>query len=217
MKQILKVAIGILILFSFMTSGHAQSTEPVTIVKSNGDTISFTTTLRNYKGNNVFPGDTKEYIKGSINDKKIKLLKSEIQSIRLADNTEYTLEKVGWKYYIGYYITNGEINVFKTYNYDNTGNFSSPPPFLPREGAEDISKDKENYSTRGNTTLNKTALAEYYNVRKGIFYLIVGKRDFKQLSENSSKFSSYIEQNGYPKNDGEFEAALIYYNEECKE
>ncbi|MEO9966806.1 MAG: hypothetical protein ABJF11_13495 [Reichenbachiella sp.] len=146
----------------------------------------------------------------------MKLDKSEINKIQLQDGSEYVLEKVGWKYYIGKYITKGEINIFKCYTYENIANFSSPAPFMPREGVTDISKGKDNYSTKAYNTINKTASVNYYNVSRGSFYIITGKRDFKQLAANSATFEEYIEENGIPNNNLEYEKAFIFYNEECK-
>ncbi|MBL3655132.1 hypothetical protein [Fulvivirga sediminis] len=92
-----------------------QSTEPVKIVKTSNDTIEFVTTLRLYRGQNIFPDDDKPFIKGRLNGEKTKLPKSDMKKIILRDGTVYSVLHNSNSHHIGFYLTRGEKSFFKSY------------------------------------------------------------------------------------------------------
>lgn len=192
--RIQKLSIILLLTFVNLPNSFSQSRENVQIKKSDGTTINFETVLRDYKGKNIFPDDSKSYIKGNLNGVKTKLSKSEIKEIKLQDGSEYIVlsseSRGSTYYYIGFYLSRGKTDFFKAYSYG-----------------------RQTYG--GSQSINKVATVSYYIVDGNSLKLLSKKKDIKKFRENCSEFNSYVEQKSRIK-DSELESALEFYNENCK-
>jgi len=198
----MKKNIFVILLSLLAVCAFAQTTETVTITKTNGEEIEFVTTLRYYKGDYIFPDDSKSYIKGKINNEKTKLPKAEVSKIVLQDDSEYIVyhheHKGKSDYFIGYYVIDGKLKIFKTYAYGH------------------MTFDNSITGGVGTTsTINKVASVAYY---RDVGYLVEfdRKKDMKALAARCSSLYDYIIENGRPRKDQQIEYALYHYNEHCE-
>ncbi len=178
-----------------------QIKETVRIIKNNNDTINFTTTLRVYKRQYIFPDDEKGFIKGRLNGKNTKLPKSDIREIILQDGSIYqVLNNNNIVYYIGFFVSKGSKDFFKAYTYQRSSvNSGFGGPGVPV----------------AQTTANKLATVSYYTVEKNIVRVFNGKKGFQKLSEECQEFKTYFDQQKRIIKDEEVEQAFRYYNENC--
>lgn len=187
----------IFILFAILNvfnaiNAFAQSTETVTIIKNNNDTIYLETALRYYKGKYIFPEDGKDFIKGNIKGERLKLPKSEIKKIILMDGSVYDVFR---NKLIGTYISKGKMNFFKAYTYGHATYFGG--------------------TSRPQTSLNKVASVTYYSVRHGLITEFDRKYGIEELAQRCDKFRSYVEQKKRIKKNRDLEEAFKYYSENC--
>jgi hypothetical protein len=189
-----KIQFLLILLFAF-NKLSAQVTESVAITKTDGESINFSTTLRYYNGRHVFPDDSKDYIKGEVNGKKVKLLKKEIQEIKLRDGSKYIVlpKKYGatFKYIIGFYVSQGTVDFFKAYSYGH-----------------------QSYGAQ--TSVNKIATESYYIVEGEIIRLLNSKKDFQILAEGCVAFDEFLKQKKGKIKDSEVENAMRYFNRNCQ-
>ncbi|UII27519.1 hypothetical protein LVD15_03545 [Fulvivirga maritima] len=171
-----------------------QSTEPVKIIKTSGDTIEFVTTLRLYRGQNIFPSDDKPFIKGRLNGVKTKLPKSEVRKIYLRDGSKYVVLNNNNSYYIGFYLTKGKKSFFKSYTYSRTMIYGMNGP---------------------QSSANKVASVSYFIEEGGKLKFLDRKRGIKELAEECQMFAAYVNTQNRIKRDHEIEDALDYYDLNC--
>ncbi len=173
----------------------SQIIQIVDIAKTDGSNIKFETKLAPFKGKYIFPDDSKTFIKGDLNGIKTKLPKSEIKEIELKDGSKYiVLPSTNYgstDYFIGFYLSQGSTDFFKTYSYGHQTYAGS------------------------SASINKVATLSYYIVKGNNLTLLHKNNDIKKFRERCETFDSYVEKKGRIK-DKELESALTFYNESCK-
>ncbi len=195
----------LLISMFFSLTAFSQSLETVKIIKKTNDTINFVTTLRYYKGSRlVFPDDNKDFIKGKLDGKKTKLSKALIKEIHIIrGGAKYlVIRNRGDQYRIGYFISRGKKDFFKTFSYNReTVSLIDNNSFIDNKQVMSV---------------NKVVSVAYYIYKNGTLREFDRKRGTLALSQSCYKFKSYVAEQKKIKSNAEIEKAMRYYNKVCE-
>ena len=184
----------------------AQYRETVTIILHSGQRISLYTKLRAFEGKYVFTDDWDYEVKGKVGKKRRRIPKHAISKIMLNDQSRYLVLENAEKpdfdttifanHHIGFYLVQGKINVFKTYQ------------FLPDLGVSFIASGLFSNHDFG---------IVYYPVLEGKLGPPINPKEYlPQLAESCPDFSTYLQNRKWLKNHKEFEKALFYYQKHCQ-
>ncbi len=162
---------------------------------NNGEITTMEFKLRNYFGKLIFPDDSKDFIEGNIEKgEKIKISKSNISEIELSDGFKYRVIKDSLDTYIGYYVSQGEINVFESYPYGRSTFYGVAGP---------------------STTINKTASLAHYEVTANEIISINTKKRLKELSSVCTELAEQLDINKDLKESDNAGEAFKFYNQAC--
>lgn len=174
----------------------AQKKEIITFLKKDGTTQQLEFKLRNYNGKNIFPDDGKEYIEGrNLKDEKVRLEKREIQEIVLEDGSTYIVLSDSVTSYIGYFATEGKLDIFQTYPYGRTTFYNTFGP---------------------TTTINKTASLAYLEVTNNGISLINSSKKLKELSNQCPELKNYVKEHKVLRQHDYVIEAFKFFNELCQ-
>jgi len=182
------VVLGIL----FAQLGAVAQDQPVTLKMVNGTEVKFLTDLVKFEGQVVFPDEGKDFIKGEVNGEKTKISRSEIASVVLGDQEYLVFRNAGktaTEYIIGFFITNNDFKIFKSYLHGHRGYGSS-------------------------TSINKVTTEEYFVLEDNKLRALDVKKDSEKLASSCTAFKQYLDQKGRVKGK-ETEEVFKYYDSNC--
>ncbi|MCA6075586.1 hypothetical protein [Fulvivirga sedimenti] len=112
MKRLLILAILLSSAFAY-----GQRKQEIIVTMKCGDQYEITDRLSKFKGSLVLPEDNRKYIIGRADGERVKLPKSDIVSIRIAEDEEYLslIDLRNNRHTIGTMLASGKVNVFKSY------------------------------------------------------------------------------------------------------
>lgn len=193
------------------TYSQGSKTEVVRIIKNHGDTIEFSTSIKYFQYKYIFPDDNKDFIKGKIADEKIKLPKKDISKILLTDGSIYSVIPNKSGYVIGYYVSKGKVDFFKSYSFGRQNYYIPNTPYQT--------------STYGNTTyygqpygtsqsINKVVTESFFIMENDLIKSRFINKNFESISTDCPKFEEFLKSKKRIKAK-EVEATIILFNNMC--
>ena len=187
------IVITTLFFSSLLTIGQQKDLLKIYLKSGEVNTIEFK--LRNYLGKLIFPDDSKNFIVGkNLGGEKVKINKADIAEIELNDGFRYRVIEDSLYTYIGYYVSQGKINVFESYPYGRSTFYGVSGP---------------------STTINKTASLAHYEVTEGKVIPLNTKRKLKELAEECPELSQQLILNKDLKENHKAGEAFKFYNQAC--
>ncbi len=113
MKRLIILALLVIV----SAGSYGQRKQNLIVTMKCGDQYEITNRLTKYRGSLILTEDNRKYLIGREDGKRVKLAKSDIISIQVADDEEYLslLNLRNNRHMIGTMMASGNVNVFKAY------------------------------------------------------------------------------------------------------